>query len=217
MDWVIEKGRTKEQALEKALKKLGARPEEVTVEVLEENKGFFSFFGDRSVKIKVSLNKVQEEETNPLETAKEVLTNLIEKMGIICHVEGIEKSEGLYLNIYSDKGGLIIGKGGETLDALQYILNKIMQKKLGERINIWIDTEDYRRRREERLKRLAKSMATKVKNTGQAVTLEKLSARDRKVIHSTLKEDPEIETASQGDGLVRKLRIALRDKNKDDE
>jgi spoIIIJ-associated protein len=219
MEWIIEKGRTKEQAIEKALKRLGAKPEEVKVEVLEENRGFFSLFGERSVKIKVSYINKEEAgslgEQSALERAKEVLASIVEKMGISCEVDGTEGQDGLYLSIRSDKGGLIIGKGGETLDALQYIVSKITQKKIGERINVWVDTEDYRKRREERVKNLARSMANKVKQSGQPITLGNLSSSDRKIIHGILKEDPEIETVSQGNGMARKIRITLKDKNKD--
>lgn len=222
MEWIIERGKTKEQAVEKALKKLGARPEDVKVELLEENKGFFSFLGNRSVKVKVSYinsgNNTEETEerveTLPdLDQAKEVLSGILERMGIPCQVDGERGPDGLYLTIMSEKGGLIIGKKGETLEALQYIVTKIIQKRIKRKIAILVDTENYRGRREERVKNLALAIAAKVKNTGQAATLRDLSNKDRKTIHTLFNDDPEIETLSQGDGMMKKLVITLRNKS----
>jgi len=222
MEWIIERGRTKEQALEKALKKLGARPEEVKVELLEKNKGFLSFLGDRSVKVKVSYinqeNEIEETEemSNELKEAKQVLLAIVEKMGIPCTVDGENGPEGLYLTIRSDKGGLIIGKRGETLDALQYIVTKIIQKRAKRKMTILVDTEDYRKRGEEKLTDLARTMAARVKQTGQSVTLRNLTTRERKLIHTLFKEEPEIETISQGDGITKTLVITLRGKSKNE-
>lgn len=219
MEWIIERGKTKEQAVEKALRKLGARPEEVKVELLEENKGFFSFLGDRSVKVKVSYinqgNNTEEiEETLPdLEQAKEVLSAILERMGIPCQVDGERGPDGLYLTIMSEKGGLIIGKKGETLEALQYIVTKIIQKRIKRKITILVDTENYRGRREERVKNLALAIAARVKNTGHSAALRNLSNKDRKTIHTLFKDDPKIETLSQGDGIMKKLVITLRNKS----
>lgn len=208
MDWVEEEGRTKEKALEKALRKMGVTRDEVRVELIEENKGMMAYLGDRSVKIRVSL--IRQEKKNSLEEAKEALEAILFRMEIEGMVEGEQHGNEVHLNIRSDKGGLIIGKRGETIDALQHILNKILNKKGQERIKVLLNAEGYRERRKERIKQLAEKLAAKVKETGKSATLEDMSSHDRKIIHMTLQSDDRIQTESQGDGLFKKVVISLR-------
>ncbi|MBI2876445.1 MAG: KH domain-containing protein [Candidatus Tectomicrobia bacterium] len=211
MDWVEEEGRTKEKALEKALKKMGVTRDEVTVELIQENKGMMAYLGDRSVKLRVSLIRHEEpKEKSSLERAKGMLEAILQRMGIEGAVEGEQQGNEVHLNIRSDKGGLIIGRRGETIDALQHVLSKILNKQGQERTKVLLNTEGYRERRKERIRRLAEQLATKVKETGQAETLEEMSSQDRKVIYLTLQGDDRIQTESQGDGLFKNVIISLR-------
>lgn len=234
MEWVEEEGRTIEKALRKALKKMEVTRDEVEVEVLEENKGIIAYLSDKAVRIKVSLVKNERNEVvlevapedrlrsikgceHPdgecLDEAKKVLGDILNRMGISCTLEGTSKDNEISLNILSDKGGLIIGKRGETIDALQHIVSKILNKGGQEKLGILLDAEKYRERRKERIRSLAENLAAKVKETGRPATLEEMSSQDRKVIHITLQGDDRIQTESLGDGMFKKVIISLREKH----
>lgn len=148
-----------------------------------------------------------------LDEAKKVLGDILNRMGISCTLEGTSKDNEISLNILSDKGGLIIGKRGETVDALQHIVSKILNKGGQEKLGILLDAEKYRERRKERIRILAENLAAKVKETGRPATLEEMSSQDRKVIHMTLQGDDRIQTESLGDGMFKKVIISLREKH----
>lgn len=208
MDWVEEEGRTKEKALEKALKRMGVTRDEVRVELVEENRGVMAYLGDRSVKVRVSL--IRQGKKSILEEAREILEAILCRMDIEGVVEGDQQGNEVHLNIQSDKGGLIIGKRGETIDALQHILSKILNRRGQEKVKVLLNAEGYRERRKERIKQLAEKLAARVKETGKSATLEDMSSQDRKIIHITLQGDDRIQTESQGDGLFKKVIISLR-------
>jgi spoIIIJ-associated protein len=116
------------------------------------------------------------------------------------------------LNIKGDGSGLLIGKGGQTLDAIQYILNKAVGKPGRDRRMIVLDTEDYRDRRDEYLVALAEKLGQKVKKSKKPITVNHLSARDRRVIHIALKDDEALTTKSRGEGMYRKIIILPKKK-----
>jgi spoIIIJ-associated protein len=151
----------------------------------------------------------QDEAEKRMAGLRATLSEIIALMGIRAHVEG-QKSEGkIFLEIKGDGGGLIIGKHGQTLDALQYIINKIAGNRFKElREKVILDTENYRGRRVEALENMTLRMREKVKRSNKAVTIGPLNPQDRRVIHTTLSGDEDVRTESQGEGFYKRLVIA---------
>jgi spoIIIJ-associated protein len=139
--------------------------------------------------------------------AKNLLEGILQRMNICCPVHVEETPDAIILNIQGDGSGLLIGKRGQNLDAIQYIVNKSCSKFSNNRKMIIIDTEAYRKRREESLVALAEKLAEKVKKTKKAVTLSHLNAHDRRIIHLTLQDESFLTTKSRGEGDYRKIVI----------
>jgi spoIIIJ-associated protein len=139
--------------------------------------------------------------------AKELLQGILSRMGLNFPVTVEESEEAITLNIKGDGSGILIGKGGQTLDAIQYILNKAVGKSGREKRMIVLDTEEYRDRRDEYLMALAAKLGGKVKKTRKPLTINHMSARDRRVIHLALKGDEALTTRSRGEGVYRKIVI----------
>jgi len=147
--------------------------------------------------------------------AKEILEGILVRMGLDYPVEAIESEESVTLRISGDGSGLLIGRGGQTLDAIQYIINKAINKARFDRRIIILDTEEYRGKREEYLLSLASKLAGKVKRSRKPVTISNMSARDRRIIHLALKDDPALLTKSRGEGAYRKIVIIPNKKEKE--
>ena len=147
------------------------------------------------------------------ERAKAVLEGILAHMGIAAPVSVEETEESILLNIKGDGGGLIIGRRGQNLDAIQYIVNKAANRSIDGRKMIIIDTEAYRKRREESLVTLAEKLGEKVKKTKKAVTVSHMNAHDRRIIHMALQNDESLTTRSRGEGEYRKIVIIPAKKN----
>ncbi len=139
--------------------------------------------------------------------AKELLEGILQRMSLQCQVTAGETSEKIVLNVEGNDSGLLIGKRGQNIDALQYILNKALNRSENERKMIMVDAEEYRKRREESLLSLAERVRQKVKKTHKAVSLGHMSAHDRRIIHLALQEDASLTTKSRGEGDYRKIII----------
>lgn len=144
---------------------------------------------------------------------KATLGGIIERMGINAYVEAHRREGRIVLEIKGDGSGLIIGKHGQTLDALQYIMNKIAGKRYRElKEKVVLDTENYRGRRVEALENMALRMREKVRKTQKAVIIGPLNPQDRRIIHITLSGDAEVRTESEGEGFYKKLVITPKSK-----
>lgn len=209
MKFVEEEGKTVDEAVEKALKKLGVSKNQVKIEVMEETetKGLFGFGTSKSVKVKVTL--LQDNENGELSSiAKEVLTKILELMNIEAEVVVEEIKETITLDIRTEDAAILIGKRGQTLNALQDIINRIVSNGVIDiHKRIVLDTEDYRNRRSEVLINLAKKSAQDVITTGQEIELEPMIPQERYIIHSTLQDHPKVSTQSIGDGIERRVVI----------
>lgn len=139
--------------------------------------------------------------------AKEILEGILKGMSFECRVAINETPEKLILNIEGDGSGLLIGKRGQNLDAIQYILNKAINRSDSERKMIIVDSEAYRKRREESLLILAERIRDKVKKTKKPVSLSNMNAHDRRIIHLALQKDEALMTKSRGEGEYRKIVI----------
>lgn len=139
--------------------------------------------------------------------AKELLTGILERMSFDCQVDVQETPDKIILNIEGDASGLLIGKRGQNLDAIQYILSKAVNKSDAKHKMIMVDSEAYRKRREESLLSLAQRIREKVKKTKKPVSLSHMNAHDRRIIHLALQEDEGLCTKSRGEGEYRKIVI----------
>lgn len=139
--------------------------------------------------------------------AKEILEGILKRMSFECQISLRETPEKIILNIEGDSSGLLIGKRGQNLDAIQYILNKAINRSDTGRKMIMVDSEAYRKRREESLLILAERIREKVKKTKKPVSLSNMNAHDRRIIHLALQEDEALTTKSRGEGEYRKIVI----------
>ncbi len=142
-----------------------------------------------------------------LAAAKETLQEILAKMGIEAQVTVEDTPEAVSMTLQGVDEGLLIGKRGQTLDALQYIVNKILSKQGREKKQVIVDTEDYRKKREEALVALAEKVSQKVRKTRKPITLGNMTARERRIIHLTLQNDDSVITKSRGEGLNRKIIV----------
>lgn len=199
-------GKTVEEALKNALKQLNTTEDKVEYEVLEEgSKGFLNLIGTKQAKILVKVKR------DYLAEAKDFVRNILDSMGIKSEIRIKEENNIIYIDLTGPNMGIIIGYRGETLDSLQYLVSLVVNK--GHDIpykKIVLDTESYRKKREETLKRLAEKTAYKVRKTGRPFKLEPMNPYERRIIHSALQEQEGIYTYSQGDEPFRRIVIDLK-------
>ena len=161
-----------------------------------------------SVKAKQELSK----ETQQIiaEKGKEFLEKMFAQMGLIVMIEKMFTSDKITFQVHGEDLGILIGKHGQTLDAIQYLTNLVAHKEVSGHCHIVVDVENYRARREETLINLAKRLAAKVKRNRQKVSLEPMNAFERKIIHTALHDDKHIVTESAGDEPFRHIVISYK-------
>jgi len=203
---VVEKsGKTIDDAINAALQELGVERDRVKIEILEQpSKGFLGIFGARLAKVRVSYDD------NPGELAKEFIESICRTMGIEASVSYEYKDGYWVINIEGSELGLLIGRRGDTLEALQYLTNLAVSRRVSEKVKIIVDIEGYRKRREETLVRLAKRLSEKVKRTGNRIVLEPMNPHERRIIHTALQNEPRILTFSEGEEPNRRVVISLK-------
>lgn len=199
--YIETEGDTVEEAIEHALAELEATRDQVTIDIVNEpTKGILNF-GAKPAKIRATLK--QDVSSAPETILKEMLS----RMGIGGEVESNFVDGSTHLNIVTDSPALLIGKHGQTLDAIERLLNCIVNKASLVKKRVFVNTEGYRERREERLIEMAHQVAEKVRYTDREVVLAPMSARDRRIIHVTLKGDEVVSTYSQGEGEMRRVVV----------
>lgn len=203
METIEEEGRTTEEAVERALKRLQVPPGDVQVEVLDEGRKLWGLLGGRTVRVRVSYNA----SSSRVREAKEALEAILACMDIEATVHGSFDNGLISLKMDGPQGALLIGRHGQTIDALQYIVNRIVNKDAEDKMRVILDTEDYREKRREKIRRLAHRLAARVKNSGQPVTVAPMNSHDRRIIHLALQDDGGVTTVSQGEGIFRKVKI----------
>lgn len=201
---VIEKtGRTVDEAVISALENMGVSRENVDVEIIEEpSKGIFGLFGVKPARVKVILKE------GLSDRAVNLLNRIFERMGVQVEMNVEEKNDALYINMKGDDLGILIGRRGETMDALQFLVNLSVNKNQEVRRKVIIDVEGYRHRREDTLQKLAAKLANKARQRGRSVVLEPMSSQERKIIHTALQGRDDIYTFSEGDEPYRKIIIS---------
>ncbi|MBI4619972.1 MAG: protein jag [Desulfobacterales bacterium] len=209
MVFIETDGKTVEKAIEKACQEFNLPEERLNIEIISSGiSGLFGLVGIKKARIKASLKKV--ECKDKLENAKKTLEDILARLKVDANVNAEDLGDKILLNINGDGSGLLIGRRGQTLDALQYIVDKIVNRSSGDRKWIIIDTEGYRERRTESLKNLALKLGEKVKRLGKPVYITPLNAHDRRVIHMALQGDAKLITKSKGDGHLRKVVISTK-------
>lgn len=206
MEGVEKRGKSVDEAVKAALEELGADFEDVVIEVLEEpSKGILGMIGKKAALVRVTLRE------KPEEKIREILVKILDGMKIDYEIQKIEFREGtVRVNIVGNDMGLLIGRKGETLNAVQFLLGLIVNRDREDKIRVLLDVEDYRLKREESLKSLALKLSDKVKRTRRSVVMRPMSPQERRIVHTVLQNDPNIVTFSQGEEPNRKVVISLK-------
>ncbi len=208
MRYVIKQSKTVEDAINDALDELQVPETDVEIEVVEEaSKGLFGIIGKKEAQVKVTVIY------DPVNIAKGFLDKVFTSMAIKANTEIKLESDVLSVDVVdvdpSDKG-IIIGKRGNTLDSIQYLLSLAINKNRDKYTRVSLDIEEYRKKREETLIRLAHKMAEKSKYTGRPVKLEPMNPSERRIIHSALQKNSNITTYSEGDEPFRRVVIQTK-------
>lgn len=202
--WVEVTGRTSAEAIEEAARRFNVGQPDLKTEVLDEGSKGFLGIGSKPAKVKISLKPSA---VPPF--AEGVLSRLLRGMSLPDKVKLQKDTDGnIVLNIQGPSSGTLIGRHGHTLEALQYLVSKVVQRMTGdERSIIIVDVESYLERQKDKLKELAVNLAQKAKETGVEIPMRPMSSKDRRVVHMTLKDHEHVTTESRGEGLRRKVVI----------
>ena len=227
---IISEGKTTQEAIENGLKELKVSKNEVEVKVLEneDKRSFFSILTPRVVKVELTLKENRKEERKQEEKTKknyeqntekitvakerveEFLKNWLNKVDESLEYTVTIEDSTILVDINGKGAGTLIGYRGETLNAMQTILSTIANKDAENKIKIVLDIENYREKRKKTLEELAKKVSKTVLKNGKSITLEPMSAYERKVIHTKLQENSKVETYSIGEGDNRRIVISKK-------
>lgn len=202
MNKVTVSAKTVEEAVAQALKQLNTGRENVKVKVLREpSSGFLGLIGAKDAEVEVSRI------VDPVSDAVQFLTQVTQKMGLDITVTTDSDEDRTLLNMNGDNLGVLIGRRGQTLDALQYLTNIVANRNHVGHVRFIVDAENYRHRRQETLEKLADRLVDKVKRTGREVRLEPMNPLERKIIHTRVQAFDGISTYSEGDEPHRRVVI----------
>ena len=208
--------KTTQEAIEKACKHFNLSEEELDIEVLETRSvGIFGLTGNKKSKIRATPKR-----DNGTAFAQEMLTKIISLISPDTKISARKTVDDIILNIEGNNPGILIGPKGKTLEALEFIINKAVNKASEKKVRVIVDAENYRQKREEFLERLALRMGEKAKKTRKTVTIDPISPHDRRIVHLALKEDYQLQTKSNGEGFFKGMFIIPNkkkiDKNQND-
>ena len=208
-DFIEKEGKTVESAIEESLTELNIEEKDAEIEILDEgSKGLFGIIGGRNALVRVR-KKIDYDKT-----VREFLEPIFNAMSINGDLEVSMEEDCLNIRVYADDIGIIIGRRGETLDALQYLLGLVVNKSSEKFIRVILDVGNYREKREETLEKLAKKLANKVAKNRKSITLEPMNPYERRIIHATLQNYKNVETYSVGDEPNRKVVIRYKKEQK---
>ena len=203
------KGKTVEEAVTAASVEFGITSAELEYEVVEKGSTGFLGLGAKPAIIKA---KKAEKAMNIADKTKEHIANVLKAMDIEAEItiDYDETNGSMNIGLEGPEMGILIGKRGQTLDALQYLVSLFVNKESENYIRVKLDTENYRARRKDTLENLAKNIAFKVKRSRRSVTLEPMNSYERRIIHSALQNDKYVATRSEGDEPYRKVVVFLK-------
>ncbi|MFO8163527.1 MAG: RNA-binding cell elongation regulator Jag/EloR [Thermodesulfobacteriota bacterium] len=205
--------KTTQEAIKKACEHFNVCEEELDIEILETRSvGIFGLTGNKKAKIRVT----PKENTN-IVLAQQILTKIISSISPDTKVTAEKKADDIVLNIEGNNPGILIGPKGKTLEALEFIINKAVNKASEKKVRVTVDAENYRQRREEFLRGLALKMGEKAKEIQKTVTIDPMSPHDRRVVHLALRGDYQLQTRSDGEGFFKSIFIIPKKKKIDKE
>ena len=215
MESIEMTGKTVDEALEIALRELDADRGEVEIDVISRGKSGMFGIGSEPAKIKVTKLSIESNDSDSQDivtVSREVINNLISNMGVnvICNLRQSDSEDigGPVFEIEGDDSGLLIGRKGETLRSLQFLVRYLVSKKTGQRANLSLDVEGYDERRRQSLSNLANRVSQRVVKTGRSIELEPMNARERRVVHMALSDRDDVFTESSGSGEDRRVVIS---------
>ncbi|WP_051437676.1 RNA-binding cell elongation regulator Jag/EloR [Eubacterium xylanophilum] len=204
-EWIEVSAKTVEEAVTDALVKLETTSDNIEYEVIEKGTSGILGLGSKPAIIKVKKKDSVED------LIRTFLDNLFEKMNLNVNVDmefNVEEN-AMYIELTGDDMGALIGKRGQTLDSIQYLTSLVVNKDRDDYLKIKLDTENYRERRKQTLENLARNMANKAKKFRKPVALEPMNPYERRIIHATLQDNPDVETNSEGEDPYRKVVIRV--------
>lgn len=212
MEFIEVRGKTVEEAITNAQIQLGTTSDKIEYEIIErESNGFLGIIGKKDAVIKAR------KKSNLVDDTLEFLDKMFAamEMEVKSTIDYSEENRTMNIDFSGDEMGILIGKRGQTLDSLQYLISLVVNKESDSYIKVKVDTEDYRERRKATLENLAKNLSYKVKRTRRPVTLEPMNPYERRIIHSALQNDRYVETHSEGDEPYRKVVITLKKRERE--
>lgn len=206
MDYIEISAKTVNEAIIEACQKLGVSSDRLEHEVIEEGSAGFLGIGAKPAVIKAWVKCSVEED------ARNFLRDVFAAMDMIVTVDVKynEEEKSMDIELHGDDMGVLIGKRGQTLDSLQYLVSLVVNKNVEEFIRIKVDMENYRARRRETLENLARNIAYKVKRNKRPVSLEPMNPYERRIIHFALQNDKYVTTHSEGDEPFRRVVVTLK-------
>lgn len=206
MDYMEVSAKTVSDAITEACQKLLVTSEKLDYIVVEEGSSGFLGIGAKPAIIKARVK------SSIKDKAKDFLDSVFEAMNLVVAIDikYDELDNYMDIDLSGDEMGVLIGKRGQTLDSLQYLVSLVVNKESENYIRVKVDTENYRQRRKETLENLAKNIAYKVKRTKRSVSLEPMNPYERRIIHSTLQNDKYVTTHSEGEEPFRRVVVNLK-------
>lgn len=206
MDYIEISAKTVDDAITEAIIKLGTTHDKIEYEVIEKGSAGFLGINRKDAVIRAR----RKNDTN--DNIRDFLESVFKAMGltVTIQIEKEEDSNVVNVDLKGDDMGVLIGKRGQTLDSLQYLVSLVVNKESEEYIHVKVDTENYRQRRKETLENLAKNIAYKVKRTKRSVSLEPMNPYERRIIHSALQNDKYVTTHSEGEEPFRRVVVTLK-------
>ena len=212
MDFIEVTAKTVDDAITEACQKFTVTSDKLEYEIIEEGKSGLLGIGAKPAVIKVRVKSSVEDK------AKDFLKDVFAAMNltVVVDVKYNEAESTMDVDLSGDEMGILIGKRGQTLDSLQYLVSLVVNKDTENYIRVKVDTENYRKRRKDTLENLAKNISYKVKRTKRPVSLEPMNPYERRIIHSALQNDRYVTTYSEGDEPFRHVVVVLKKYDKND-
>lgn len=206
MDFIEFSAKTVNDAITEACQKFVVTSDKLEYEVVEEGSSGFLGIGSKPAIIKARVK------SSIQDTAKDFLKSVFEAMNlvVVIDINYDEVNNSMNIDLSGDEMGVLIGKRGQTLDSLQYLVSLVVNKDVENYVHVKVDTENYRQRRKETLENLAKNISYKVKRTKRPVSLEPMNPYERRIIHSALQNDKYVTTHSEGDEPFRHVVVVLK-------
>ena len=206
-----------EEAIEAALDELGVSEQEARVDIVQEPQKGILGIGSQQAVVRVSVSERPAEGPEVEEQAdlaEDFLEGLLEKMGLDAEIDSGYVDGVMYVDVFgaeeAESMGLLIGRHGQTLDALQEVVRSAVQRATGERCRVMVDVEDYRKRRRAQLAQRARSVAAKVRRTGRSERMDPMTSYERKIVHDAVAEVDGVESSSEGEDPERRVVIHRR-------